>query len=332
MDMKMNGQNYIAQTNQNTNARRFDPRQSANHHIAAPSLNQSSNAINKTLDKLSGANMSAELAIRNEIKVVPINQEQELSVIEKVVMQGDLSVLNPEQRVLYYRKVCESAGLNPFTRPFDYITLNGKLTLYAKKDATEQLRKLNGISIEKLESKILDDLYIVKATARTRDGRTDEATGAVTIGHLKGDAKANAIMKAETKAKRRVTLSISGMGWTDETEIESIPSAKLAQVDLSTGEIRGQAAVVLPKQESKPKTKISFEQAVELNMILEECDESYRTWFAACIKKNYDANNVTELPAEIYDRVKPALIKNMEQTHARQLEESEATQLVEKVQ
>src|SRR5271157_1895941 len=163
-------------------------------------------------------------------KVENINTH-EISVIEQVVMQGDLSKLDPQQRVTYYNSVCKSLGLNPFTRPFDYISLNGKLTLYAKKDATEQLRKLNGISIEKLESQVIEDLYIVKATAKTKDGRMDQSTGAVTIGNLKGDAKANAIMKAETKAKRRVTLSISGMGWTDEAEIESMPHAKMVQVD-----------------------------------------------------------------------------------------------------
>jgi hypothetical protein len=44
-------------------------------------------------------------------------------------------------------------------------------------------------------------------------------------------------MKAITKAKRRVTLSICGLGWLDETEIESIPSAMPARVDIDTGEI-----------------------------------------------------------------------------------------------
>ena len=36
------------------------------------------------------------------------------------------------------------------------------------------------------------------------------------------NALANAIMKAETKAKRRVTLSICGLGMLDETELETI--------------------------------------------------------------------------------------------------------------
>lgn len=166
-----------------------------------------------------------------------IAKEHELSAIEQVVMQGDLSKLDSKQRLTYYHKVCESLGLNPYTKPFDYISLNGKLQLYARKDATEQLRSVKNISITKLEGRVVDDLFIVKATATMPNGRTDESTGAVSIGFLKGDAKANAIMKAETKAKRRVTLSIAGLGWVDETEIETIPSAVKIDVNMDTGEL-----------------------------------------------------------------------------------------------
>ena len=176
--------------------------------------------------------MSKELVVKKDMAA-----EHQMSVIERVVMQGDLSKLDPTQRVMYYNKVCESMGLNPYTRPFDYISLNGKLTLYAKKDATEQLRQVKKISITSLEGRMVDDLYIVVAKATTPDGRLDQSTGAVSIANLKGEQKANAIMKAETKAKRRVTLSISGMGWTDESEIESIPHAQRVNVDLETGEV-----------------------------------------------------------------------------------------------
>jgi hypothetical protein len=34
-------------------------------------------------------------------------------------------------------------------------------------------------------------------------------------------------MKAETKAKRRVTLSIVGLGWTDESELPGVPRAEI---------------------------------------------------------------------------------------------------------
>jgi hypothetical protein len=158
-------------------------------------------------------------------------------VIERVVIVGDLKELTPSQRVDYYRKVCESVGLNPLTKPFDYLNLQGRLTLYARKDATDQLRRIHKVSTIIVSRDRVDDVYVVTARATMADGRTDESIGAVNIAGLKGDALANALMKAETKAKRRVTLSICGLGWLDETEIETIPGAGRIQVDTRTGEI-----------------------------------------------------------------------------------------------
>jgi len=209
--------------------------------------------------------------------------EQQYSIIEQVVMQGDLSKLTPQQKVMYYRKVCESVGLNPFTRPFEFMSLSGKLVMYAKKDATEQLRKLNGISIEKLEERVIDGLYIVKATARTKDGRTDESTGVVNIENLRGEAKANAFMKAETKAKRRVTLSISGMGLIDESEVDSIPGAKPLQMDHSTGEIIGQESKSIPYNAPMTPNEVD-----KLTKLLRECDSDYQKSVYAYLQRQYN--------------------------------------------
>jgi hypothetical protein len=156
--------------------------------------------------------------------------------VEQALLEGDLSELTADQRITYYEKVCQSVGLNPLTRPFEYIRLNGQLTLYAKRDAAEQLRRINGVSIQELETEERQGVYIVRAHAIDEDGRTDVSTGAVTL-PSGGDALANAIMKAETKAKRRVTLSLCGMGWLDETEMDTIPSAEAVDVDHDTGEI-----------------------------------------------------------------------------------------------
>lgn len=159
------------------------------------------------------------------------------SVLENVLVHGDLSKLDASQRLEYYAKVCASVDLNPLTKPFLYITLNGKLTLYAARDATDQIRAKKHISVLITARERHDDLYVVTARASTPEGRTDESIGAVAITGLKGEALANALMKAETKAKRRVTLSIGGLGWLDETEVDSIPDARRADVDMATGEI-----------------------------------------------------------------------------------------------
>src|ERR671925_900642 len=147
-------------------------------------------------------------------------------VVEKVVIGGDLSPLNAAQRAEYYSAVCRSLGLNPLTKPFEYLDLNGKLRLYALRDCADQLRRLHGISIHIVTRERLGDIYVVTARAKDRTGREDESTGAVALGTLKGDALANALMKAETKAKRRVTLSLAGLGWLDETELETIPGVR----------------------------------------------------------------------------------------------------------
>ena len=150
-------------------------------------------------------------------------------ILEQVAIAGDLSGLTAAQRLAYYRALCQSLGLNPLSKPFEYLTLNGKLRLYALRDCADQLRRLHGISIYITNRERLQDIYIVTARAKDRQGREDESTGAVALGTLKGDALANALMKCETKAKRRVTLSIAGLGWLDETELETIPGARTGE-------------------------------------------------------------------------------------------------------
>jgi len=88
-------------------------------------------------------------------------------VLEVVAVGGDLSGLTPAQRLSYYQAVCRSLGLNPLTKPFEYLTLNGKLRLYALRDCADQLRRLHGISITITSLEQLGDLYLV--TVRAKD-------------------------------------------------------------------------------------------------------------------------------------------------------------------
>ena len=157
---------------------------------------------------------------------VPMKSAPSDQAIESVLAQGNLSALTPDQRTQYYVRLCGSLGLNPLTRPFEYLTLNGKLTLYARKDAADQLRKLHNISIEIVSQEAADGILTVHVRAKDDKGRTDEDLGVVAFPEtLKGEVRANAILKCVTKAKRRATLSISGLGFLDETEVEDIPAS-----------------------------------------------------------------------------------------------------------
>jgi len=181
--------------------------------------------------------------------------ETAYSIMENIIADGDLSKLGPKQRVEYYHRTCESLGLNPLTRPFEYQKFNGKIVLYARKEATEQLRFMHKVSIIRIEKEVIDGCYVVTAYARTADGKEDAATGAVPITGLKGEALSNAMMKAETKSKRRVTLSICGLGFTDESEISSIPNSQAVNINHETGEIIPDAAPIQRPVHLKVETR-----------------------------------------------------------------------------
>ena len=152
------------------------------------------------------------------------------NAIEKVLIQGDLSQLSESERIAYYSRVCESLGLNPLTQPFAYIRLQGKLKLYALREATEQLRRLHSVSVRIVSRELIDEIYVLTARATLPNGRCDESIGAVFLGQVQGEARANLLMKAESKAKRRVTLSLCGLAVLDELEVETIPDAIKQQV------------------------------------------------------------------------------------------------------
>ena len=156
---------------------------------------------------------------------IPAKKQSEAATIENVLIRGDLKDLSEQQRTEYYLQVCQSLGLNPSTRPFDFLVLNGKLQLYARRDACDQLRKINGISVEIVSREIDGELLTVHARAKDKTGRTDEDFGVVPFRKGAGEIQANLAMKAVTKAKRRVTLSICGLGFMDESEVADVPEA-----------------------------------------------------------------------------------------------------------
>jgi hypothetical protein len=153
------------------------------------------------------------------VKAQPLTVSE---AIEKVLLTGDLAVLSVDDRLKYYNTVCKAIGVNPLTRPLEYIVLNGKMTLYARKDCTEQLRRIYNVGVIESKRETVGDLHIVTVKVQDRAGKTDIATGAVSVKGLSSTDLANAIMKAETKAKRRATLSICGLGFLDESEVEDI--------------------------------------------------------------------------------------------------------------
>ena len=169
------------------------------------------------------------------------------SVLEHTLGTGDLSKLTTQQRVEYYIQVCKNIGVNPLTRPFQFLTFQGKTVMYATKDLTDQLRNIRKITLEITNKGIEGDVYTVTCKATDPEGRHDEDIGAVVLSdRAPPESRANGIMRAMTKAKRRVTLSICGLGFLDESELDTMPGARI--IDHAVSE-EPAAALEPPKAE-----------------------------------------------------------------------------------
>lgn len=196
-------------------------------------------------------------------------------LIEKITLQNDLAGLTPLQKVQYVQGVCSSMGLNHLTQPIRLMKFNGKEIPYVTKDGGEQLRKINGISINKIETKVVDGIYIVTSYASTSDGREDSSTGVICISGLKGDALANAMMKAETKAKRRVTLSICGLGFLDESEMDTMPGSIKVSISPSNIKQIENNNIIEKEKVDHDEMLLDISQCCDL----ESLEKTYKTYY-----------------------------------------------------
>lgn len=230
--------------------------------------------------------------------------EKGLSIIDKVAVKGNLKLLKPDEMLEFYVQLCTDMQVNPYTKPFDFIEMpvkggGFKMVPYANKDCTDQLRRKHNISVKITSRELMGDIYVVTAQATDSFGRSDESMGVVSLSGsrkdgsayvLSGDAKANKFMHAETKAKRRATLSLVGLGMLDESELHSINNAKAFSIDLSTGEvldkpIEGAKQDFLPKEEAPqvaPIQYISEAQVMNLSKMVFDIKMDNATFFKKC--------------------------------------------------
>lgn len=216
--------------------------------------------------------------------------QSKADLLEKVITTNDLAGLSAVEKVTHIKNVCESLGLNPLTKPIQLIKFQGKEVMYITRDATDQLRKVNHVSITRVDTKIMDGIYIATAHAQTPDGRTDASTGALPIKGLVGDALCNAMMKAESKAKRRVTLSICGLGMPEESELDTMQGAKKVNHDMHQQAAANQKLLNQQIEETQDFSQLELDFIEYMAMISKaENEEQLKNVFTEIKKANFKA-------------------------------------------
>jgi hypothetical protein len=264
---------------------------------------------------------------------IAVREQAGIAALEHVLGTGDLAQLSNTERVGHYLRLCRSLGLNPLSRPFDWIEFDGKLTLYPNQSCAAQLRRQHQIRVEVTRREPVGEMFCVEVKGTTPDGREDFASKYVPLtnkfGRLTGQNYANALMKAETGAKRRVTFSMVGLavppdpdeaasGWrpvvvdgtgmvvrhpTPEQQYLAATPAAARAIGEPVFEDSGIAEDDLPSQAARPEElerPRSSGPPPTLRPTKEQVETWQRTWFAMVAGSSLDSDDARHRYVEQY--------------------------------
>jgi hypothetical protein len=144
-----------------------------------------------------------------------------------ILARGNIASLSEEDRTRYILALCEALSLDPRFKPIDLIPgQGGALVPYLNRGATDSLARREGIQrVTVVSPKVvdIDGVKCVLCIARATDTRTlryEERTATMIMRD-----HANAYMRCETKAIRRATIAVLGIGMLDESELDGIRGA-----------------------------------------------------------------------------------------------------------
>lgn len=184
--------------------------------------------------------MTTDLARQEPQTTALANHEDATLALTHYLGTGDLSRLTGEQKAALYLDTCASLGINPRTRPFDWIefydpeTKGKKLTLYPNKACADQLAFQHQIRVRTVEEKIVGSLFKVTVEGTMPNGRSETAVSYLDLtdrdgNQLRGQKLGNAFMKGHTKAKRRLVFAMLGM--MAPPEADELQQVRIVTVD-----------------------------------------------------------------------------------------------------
>lgn len=241
---------------------------------------------------------------------IATNSNQQIEkIVSQIALTGNLAGLSVMDKMTYYGEYCKRIGLDPVTLPFKLISLQGKEVLYCDRGGCAQLNRLHRVSHQIISRGHINDIYMVTVRATLPDGRYTDSIGVVTIGKLVGDNLSNAIMKAETKAKRRATLDLLGLGVLSEDEIGTIKDAVRIPLPGEPEPVNP----ILPPPEKKPVAFLTEDQRTEINSLFSKVPAD----LVERVYLHYKVDSTAFFPASAYDAIKRRLTEEINKNEAK---------------
>lgn len=175
----------------------------------------------------------------------------------------DLQSLTEEQKQEYIVSICKHLGVPPELGVVRLIWDDQgeggrKQVAYALKGATDIIRDKRKITTKSLTSQMIGNSIVFTCAGEDATGRQEIAVGSKQIEGLKGKSFDDAIMTAQTRATRRMTLQFIGGGILDESEVNTATTNIAAQsTPLSQLALAPQPTVAPSNEPGKDVTNVT---------------------------------------------------------------------------
>lgn len=194
--------------------------------------------------------------------------------IKEYFRSGNIAQLSADEQDFIKAKLCERYNLDPILRPFELISFSGgQQKFYMTASATNQLANALSLTREIVQLEIDEQRMIAKCTVKVSSpsGRSETCNAFIAISKfqqpkerggiptkvlLEGEDLANTLMKLETKAKRKATMSFFGI-MDAGTDYEDRPTTPLAAPDVS------RPAVIADAQKASEIVEVKTELPAE---------------------------------------------------------------------
>lgn len=178
---------------------------------------------------------------------------------KKFVPRSDIDKMSELEQRQYYLDACEYFQVPPelnvlYFTYFDSGDGARVKVLAAKKGATDIIRDRLHINITELTDKMVNGSIVFFAKGMNGKGRFEMATGAKYIEGLKGQDLDSAIMTAQTRALKRLTLQFAGGGLLDESEVPNSVTADIAKASR-------------PAEQPKSKPNMKVESPIDVEAL-----------------------------------------------------------------
>ena len=176
-------------------------------------------------------------------EVTEISQNTIPAAAIRAQLQNDWAGVSDGDRLKAVMAICKALDIPTPLNPFKFINMKGRVVLYAPSEASQLLADAKKASVL-ITGKVLDQetgIYTVECRVTTQ-ARTVDNYACVYIGDLKGEARANAMMKCATKAQRRTVFGAFGLSVADDDDLAFIPPAEPTKepIDEETADIKAE--------------------------------------------------------------------------------------------